>query len=125
MKKSVIISLIISLIVVMQALSQQANQGINIPKERKFQPGDNPATLKKSTLFSNKTTKRENEMAKIIVKMPFKVSAGLPDVAEVLSPSAVRIDGWLGGRIAVNEKNRLLVVDTEPLLAGFRKKPGK
>jgi uncharacterized protein len=57
--------------------------------------------------------------------MPFKVSAGLPDVAEVLSPSAVRIDGWLGARIAVNMKNRLLVVDTEPLLAGFRKKSGK
>jgi len=67
MRKSVIISLIICFILVMQALSQQANQGINIPKERKFQPGDNSDTLKKSTLFINKTTKRENEMAKIIV----------------------------------------------------------
>ena len=67
MRKSVIISLIISLIIVMQALSQQANQGINIPKERQFQSVNNSDTLKKSTLFINKTTKRENEMAKIIV----------------------------------------------------------
>ena len=125
MKKSVIIFLIISLIIVFQAKSQHVNQGTNIPKERKFQSGDNSDTLKKSTRFINKTTKLENEMARIIMKMPFKVSAGLPDVAEVLSPSSVRIDGWLGARNAVNEKNRLVVVDTEPLLAGFRKKPGK
>ena len=88
----------------------------------------------------NGTTKN-TEMAKIFMKgqetrspkkaksnsikpLPFKVSAALPDVAEVLSPSAVRIDGWLGARIAANEKNRLLVVDTEPLLAGYREKPG-
>lgn len=55
---------------------------------------------------------------------PFLVSARTPDAAEVLSPSQVHLDGWLGARLAANEKNRLLVVDTEPLLAGFRKKPG-
>ena len=55
---------------------------------------------------------------------PFKVPSKLPDVAELLSPSAVHIQGWLGARVAANEVNRLLVVDTEPLLAGFRKKPG-
>ena len=64
------------------------------------------------------------ELSASIKPLPFKVSAALPDVAEVLSPSAVRIDGWLGARITANEKRRLLVVDTEPLLAGFRKKPG-
>jgi DUF1680 family protein len=56
--------------------------------------------------------------------VPFRVPAGLPDVAEVLAPSHIRLDGWLGARIDANEKNRLLKVDTEPLLAGYRKRPG-
>ena len=64
------------------------------------------------------------ELSASIKPLPFKVPAALPDVAEMLSPSAVRMEGWLGARITANEKNRLLVVDTEPLLAGFRKKPG-
>lgn len=59
-----------------------------------------------------------------IEPLPYKVPAKLPDVAEMLSPSAVDIEGWLGARVRANETNRLLVVDTEPLLAGFRKKPG-
>lgn len=56
--------------------------------------------------------------------IPFRVAPKMPDAVEVLSPAAIHIDGWLGERIAVNAKNRLLKVDTEPLLAGFRKKPG-
>ena len=56
--------------------------------------------------------------------LPFKVPARLPDVAELLPPSAVHLDGWLGARLAGNERNRLLAVDTEPLLAGYRQKPG-
>ena len=56
--------------------------------------------------------------------VPFVVQAGLPDVALVLSPSQIHIGGWLGARIDANEKNRLLTVDTEPLLAGYRKRPG-
>lgn len=59
-----------------------------------------------------------------IEPLPFRVAAKRPDTAEILSPSAIQIEGWLGQRIAVNEKNRLLQVDTEPLLAGFRQKPG-
>ncbi len=56
--------------------------------------------------------------------MPFREPAKLPDAAEVLSPAAIHLDGWLGERLAVNATNRLLTVDTEPLLAGFRHKPG-
>ena len=56
--------------------------------------------------------------------LPFRVSARLADTAEILAPSAVHLDGWLGNRIALNEKNRLLAVDTEPLLAGYKRKPG-
>src|SRR5271165_6239138 len=56
--------------------------------------------------------------------LPFVVQAGLPDAAELLSPSQTHIEGWLGARIDANEKNRLLTVDTEPLLAGYCKRPG-
>jgi DUF1680 family protein len=56
--------------------------------------------------------------------LPFIVPGRLPDAAEALSPAAVHVAGWLGARIDANEKHRLLVVDTEPLLAGFHKKPG-
>jgi DUF1680 family protein len=45
------------------------------------------------------------------------VAARLSDRAELLPP-------WLGNRIDLNVKNRLLEVDIEPLLAGFKKKPG-
>ncbi len=58
------------------------------------------------------------------VPVPYRVEAKLPDAAELLPPSDVRIGGWLGERVAANEKNRLLVVDTEPLLAGYHQKPG-
>jgi uncharacterized protein len=59
-----------------------------------------------------------------IEPLPYKIPAMLPDRAELLPLSAVHIDGWLGARIDANEKNRLLTVDTEPLLAGYRNKPG-
>ena len=55
---------------------------------------------------------------------PYAVAPVLQDVAEIQSPSAIHIGGWLGERIRVNESNRLLNVDMEPLLAGFIKKPG-
>ena len=56
--------------------------------------------------------------------VPYVVPAGLPSVAIMLSPAQVHIGGWLGARIDANEKNRLLTVDTEPLLAGYHKRPG-
>lgn len=46
------------------------------------------------------------------------------DALEILSPAAVHIDGWIGKRIDANVRQRLLPIDTEPLLAGFRHKPG-
>jgi uncharacterized protein len=59
-----------------------------------------------------------------IEPLPYAAPARLPDVAECLPPSAVHVDGWIGHRIDVNVSRRLLTVDTEPLLAGFHKKPG-
>lgn len=56
--------------------------------------------------------------------LPYRVAARLSDTAEILTPSAIHLDGWLGHRIALNESVRLLHVEIEPLLAGFRQKPG-
>ena len=63
-------------------------------------------------------------VATAVEPLPPKVAAALADAGEVLSPSAVHIDGWLGARIDANESKRLLVVDTEPLLAGYHQRPG-
>ncbi len=56
--------------------------------------------------------------------LPFKTPDRLPDAAQVLSPAAVYVGGFLGDRIQANADNRLAKVDLEPLLAGYRHKPG-
>ena len=55
---------------------------------------------------------------------PFQVAPSRPDAIELASPSAVHLEGFMGTRVAVNAENRLAKVDLEPLLAGFRHKPG-
>jgi len=54
-----------------------------------------------------------------------RVPARIPDVLQTSNPSAVKLEGYLGHRVANNEKNRLVQVDVERLLAGFRKRPGE
>lgn len=56
--------------------------------------------------------------------VPYRVVASLPDAADLVSPAGVHLDGWLGPRLQANALTRLLNVDPEPLLAGFRRKPG-
>lgn len=53
-----------------------------------------------------------------------KVDPALRNSAEWPRPGQVRLSGWLGTRVDANATNRLLNVDTAPLLAGFQKKPG-
>ena len=60
-----------------------------------------------------------------VLPVPYQVASRLPDVLQPVEPSAVKIQGWLGARIDANERNRLAVVDTAPLLAGYLKKPGE
>lgn len=55
---------------------------------------------------------------------PFRVAPVLADRVELPSPASVQLDGFLGARTRVNAKDRLAAVDLEPLLAGFRQKPG-
>ena len=59
-----------------------------------------------------------------ITPVPYVVAPVAPESVHLIQPSAVRVDGWLGERIDVNESRRLVAVDTEPLLAGYRHKPG-
>jgi len=56
--------------------------------------------------------------------LPYVVPDKLGNAAYMVPPSQVRVDGWLGNRIAINATARLSTVDLEPLLAGFRQKPG-
>ncbi|HWH70135.1 MAG TPA: beta-L-arabinofuranosidase domain-containing protein, partial [Candidatus Sulfotelmatobacter sp.] len=63
-------------------------------------------------------------MAAPIQPVAFRVPAKMPDALEMLSPADVQLSGMLGERVSRNERNRLAQVDLEPLLAGFRKKPG-
>ena len=56
--------------------------------------------------------------------LPLRVAPRLSNAAELLAPSAVKLDGWLGQRVALNASQRLLHLDTAALLAGFEHKPG-
>lgn len=55
----------------------------------------------------------------------YRVPAQIQDEATLLPPDAVKLEGYLGKRVAANAKNRLVRVDDEPLLRGFRQKPGE
>jgi uncharacterized protein len=59
-----------------------------------------------------------------IQPLDYRVPAKIPDAAQLLSPADIQLNGWLGERVMVNATNRLMTVDLEPLLAGFRHKPG-
>jgi uncharacterized protein len=56
--------------------------------------------------------------------VPWRVTAARPDAVELAAPAAVRLEGFLGLRVSNNAANRLARVDVEPLLAGFRSRPG-
>jgi hypothetical protein len=59
-----------------------------------------------------------------IQPVPFRTPARLADAAQTPWPGDVELDGWLGQRVANNARNRLAKFDLEPLLAGFRQRPG-
>jgi DUF1680 family protein len=56
--------------------------------------------------------------------LALRVAPRLTDAAELLAPAALQLQGWLGERVAINASQRLVNVDTVPLLAGFQHKPG-
>ena len=66
-----------------------------------------------------------NAPAADIVPLPDKIACAAPDRQLAQVPDRVHLDGWVGGRIAVSEANRLVKVDTDRLLEGFRHRPGR
>jgi DUF1680 family protein len=54
-----------------------------------------------------------------------KVHCAVADRQDCQVPDCVRLSGLLGGRISVNEANRLVKLDPARLLDGYRKRPGK
>ncbi len=52
------------------------------------------------------------------------VTPRLADRINLLVPQDIDVSGWLGSRIASNGQGRLSPMDTTPLLAGFKNRPG-
>ncbi len=77
-----------------------------------------------SRLVTAGTTLLALNLFAAIEPLPYRVAAKAPDAASLASPGEVRLQGFLGERVSVNESKRLLEVDLEPLLAGYRHKPG-
>jgi DUF1680 family protein len=59
------------------------------------------------------------------VVVPDRVAPAVPDRQAMQSPEALQIAGWLGQRIAGNEANRLVQIDTSRLLEGYHHRPGR
>ncbi|MEI8039947.1 MAG: beta-L-arabinofuranosidase domain-containing protein [Verrucomicrobiota bacterium] len=63
--------------------------------------------------------------AGVISTLPDKVPPVVPDRQDFQVPDRVRLTGWVGARIDVNESNRLVKLDAARLLEGYRKRPGR
>ena len=59
-------------------------------------------------------------------RQPFtdSIKPRLTDRINLLTPQDIQVSGWLGSRIASNGQARLAPMDTTPLLAGFKQRPG-
>ncbi len=60
-----------------------------------------------------------------IVPLPFKVPAAVSDRQDMQVPDRVQLGGWVGGRVIGNESNRLVKMDVDRLMEGYRKRPGR
>lgn len=60
-----------------------------------------------------------------ITPLPDKVSPRIADLQDAQTPDAVQLTGWIGSRITASEANRLVRIDTDRLLEGYRKRPGR
>ena len=64
-------------------------------------------------------------LAGSVKTLPDKVPCVIADKQEFQIPDCLQLTGWLGSRTDANEKNRLVKIDTERLLEGYRKRPGR
>ena len=56
--------------------------------------------------------------------VPEKASCAIADRQDFQQPDRLHLTGWIGSRIDVNEKNRLVMMDPNRLLISYRKRPG-
>ncbi len=54
-----------------------------------------------------------------------KIPVVVKDLQDSQQPDRLRMSGWIGNRFVGNEKNRLARIDTNRLLEGYRKRPGR
>jgi DUF1680 family protein len=57
--------------------------------------------------------------------VPDKLACAIQDRQAFQDPDRLQLKGWMGARILANETNRLVKIDTERLLEGYRKRPGR
>src|SRR6266481_1038097 len=57
--------------------------------------------------------------------VPEKVQPWVRDRQDFQIPDKVHLAGWIGTRIEANEGNRLVKLDVDRLLEGYRKRPGR
>lgn len=60
-----------------------------------------------------------------ISPLPDKVTPAIADRQDMQVPDCVHLTGWIGTRMAVNESNRLALLDADRLLEGYRHRPGR
>jgi hypothetical protein len=60
-----------------------------------------------------------------ISPLPDKVMPLIADRQDSQVPDRVHLTGWVGTRMAVNESNRLVQLDVDRLLEGYRHRPGR
>ena len=63
--------------------------------------------------------------ASTISPLSDKVEPVIADRQDAQVPDRVHLTGWVGMRMAVNESNRLAMLDVDRLLEGYRKRPGR
>jgi DUF1680 family protein len=57
--------------------------------------------------------------------VPEVIVPKVPDKQDFQIPDRVHLGGWIGNRIEANEANRLVKLDPNRLLEGYRKRPGR
>jgi DUF1680 family protein len=64
-------------------------------------------------------------LATTVLAGPDKIPCAVPDQQDFQTPDRIHLTGWVGSRITGNESNRLVKIDTDRLLEGYRKRPGR
>jgi uncharacterized protein len=63
--------------------------------------------------------------AQAITPVADKTQCAVADRQDSQVPDRVRLSGWVGRRVQANEANRLVKLDPDRLLEGYRKRPGR